>query len=174
MPSFQFFSPERSSAPRSQTGIAAVPFFQLALLCITFLCCGCNLSSSPTPDISPPPPPAAWIKLQTGIDAQGPKIDVGYRGEKPTPKQDFEAVVAIARDGQAVTDAMVFCQLVSAAGEEPYSDEVATIYESSSGSAALYSAKLKVSAEKPAAAALRVRVIFADREESWSQLVTIP
>ena len=129
---------------------------------------GCGSFSTPSTQVQKP---VHW--LEQGIDHEGTRIDLGYRGERTSA--EIEPVAVITRQGKPVSDAMVFVQLVSADGKETFGDEAATVYEPGVGKApALYApGPLKVS-EGDASRVVRFRVVLPEVDVDWTRDVKLP
>jgi hypothetical protein len=114
------------------------------------------------------------VWLEKGIPHKDVAVDLGYRSD-PEAGVTLEPVAKIVQNGTPVADAMVFNVLVAVDGGDVIGEEMATVYESLSGSnAAIYA---QGTLHPPAGAAqctVRFRIVLPDSQEAWTRDVMIP
>jgi hypothetical protein len=142
----------------------------LPVACACLIGCGTSKPSSPSKPANAEP--IVW--LEEGLDCEGAKVSVGYRGSKPKGGASLEPVVSITRDGSPVADAMVFDRLVSADGQTTHGAEAATVYEpAADGKSGNYEQGKLQLPENADGLALRVRVVLPESETDWQKDVPL-
>lgn len=127
---------------------------------------GCNPAAAPVKSgKNPPETPAVW--LERGLKIDDMTVEIGYRN-----REGIQPVIAITKEGKPVADAMVFVQLLSTGEQAQSSPELATVFETDGQGKSVYCTPTGISGGE--FKGMRWRVIFAGKEQEWTQEVEIP